>query len=121
MSESVRRSSPVVATLRSYVRRSAQDDGVQTRLRLVAELRVQRPHRYVALLAACDETAEAGVSRSGDLRPLQRGCDPAPPPRAFHGGQAVLCVATEVVERRVADRLFAGERDEEVLRLASRS
>src|SRR4051794_36330856 len=121
MSESVRRSSPVVATLRSYVRRSAQDDGVQARLRLVPELPVQRAHGFVALLAPGDEAAEPCAPRGGDLAPLQRGGDPAPAPGTPHRREAVVRVTSEVVERGVAHRLVALERDEEVLRSASRA
>src|SRR5690348_6436393 len=118
MSASVRRSSPVVATPRSYVRRSAEDDRVQAGLRAVAELRVQRAHGDIALLAAGDEPAEAGLLRRRDLRPLQRGRDAASAPRALHRGEAVVGVPAEVVERGVTDRLVAVERDEEELRPA---
>src|SRR3954471_20361283 len=121
MSESVRRSSPVVATLRSYVRRSAQDDGVQARLRLVTELPVQRAHGFVALLAPGDEATEPCAPRGGDLAPLQRGGDPASAPGTPHRREAVVRVTSEVVERGVAHRLVALERDEEVLRSASRA
>src|SRR5690242_2774584 len=104
MSDSVRRSSPVVATLRSYVRRSAQDDGVQARLRHVTELPIERAHGFVALLAPRDETAEPCTLGGGDLAPLQRGGDPTPAPRTPHRREAVVRVTSEVVERGVADR-----------------
>src|SRR2546423_12913359 len=121
MSESVRRSSPVVATLRSYVRRSAQDDGVQARLRLVPALPFQRSYAFVALLPPGDEAGEPCAPRGGDLAPLQRGGDPAPAPGTPHRREAVVRVTSEVVERGVAHRLVALERDEEVLRSASRA
>src|SRR6188472_894903 len=116
MSASVRRSSPVVATPRSYVRRSTDDDRVQAGLGRVAELLVQRAHGDIAVFAGGHEAAKPGPLRSGDLRPFQRRSHSSPAPRAPNGRQTVARFAAEIVERGVADRLVAGERDEEVLR-----
>src|SRR4029078_11864261 len=120
MPDSVSRPPSVVAMRQSYVRRSAQDDRAQARLWFEAELRVQIPHRFVALLARGNEASVAGSLCRDDLRLLQSSSNAAPPPVPRHGGHTVKRVAHVIVEHRVADGLITREGDEKALRIARR-
>src|SRR6478672_7642012 len=109
MPDSVRRS----VTRSSYARRPAHQDRAPPRVWHVTQLLVQRSHRDVSLLALGDEPFEAGLLRGGDLCALHRGRDAAAAMRAQDGGQAVVRLGAEVVQRAVADGLAVFEGDEQ--------